>query len=92
MTQPQDFTWDTTERASKGALYAFASYWFESWLGTLVHLTMTERAGVFAVANLVCSVAGSLLSKRVVVTSRWPFVRRSRARTASLVPALEYKR
>lgn len=84
------FVKDAAERAGKGGVYAYASYALEAWLNTLLTLTMTERGLIFAAANVACSVAGSLVSRRFELTSKGlRRVDKSKA-TASLLPEVGY--
>jgi hypothetical protein len=50
------------ERAGKSAAGGFASYVFTTWLDHVIYLTPMEKAGVYAVAAAVFSVAASLVS------------------------------
>ena len=84
------FVRDMAERAGRGGVYAGASYGFEAWLNTLVVLTMSERALVFAAANMACSVAGSLLFRRFELTSKGLRRVDKTHATASLIPEVEY--
>lgn len=56
---------DRNERAAKTILYAFGSFLFEEWIGTLVALGMTERALVMAAGAGFVSVGGSWVSRYV---------------------------
>lgn len=73
------FARDLGERAAKTLTGALASYWFETWLNTLVALSPLDRGLIFAAGTTGCSIAWSLISRR--------FGRRG---TASLTKPVEY--
>jgi hypothetical protein len=57
------FARDLGERAGKTVTGSFAAYLFEAWLSTLVALTMTERALIWAAGTTVASIVWSLVSR-----------------------------